>query len=223
MQAIFSHAKSIYLKSNKLRLNLSSSGLPDEICNSAYKSALNSSINEFEEILDIAKRLHDVYINTLKDKWYFITIRPDETKCDFQTFYKTVKKFIKRKCILEFTLSFEQKGIEDEDLGKGFHCHIVASTRHRSKGECLRDSLSSFSGIAAQNCIDVKPTLNPSDIIDKYLTQYDADDGHKILTKDADYKWRLKYGLKPLYTSIDDLDDIFSIKSVTEKMSLSFK
>lgn len=220
MNAIFSHAKMIYNRSEKMRSKLSASGLPDDLVNDMAIREVNNHINEFEKILEIAKRLHDVYLDTLKEKWYFITIRPDETKCDFQTFYKTVKKFLQRKCIEEFTLSFEQKGITDDELGKGFHCHIVARTTHRSKGECLRDSKSTFSGIAAQNCIDVKTTKNPEAIIDGYLTNYESDDNHKIITKDADYKWRLKYSLKSLYTSVEDIQDIFSIKSRTEKISI---
>lgn len=220
MNAIFSHAKMIYNKSEKIKSKLRSSGLPDDMINDLADKEIDIHINEFEKILDIAKRLHNVYMDTLKDKWYFITIRPDETKCDFQTFYKTVKKFLQRKCFNEFTLSFEQKGITDDELGKGFHCHIVASTTHRSKGECLRDSKSSFRGIAAENCIDVKPTHNPTHIIDGYLTNYESDDNHKIVTKDADYKWRLKYSLKSLYTSVEDIEDIFSIKSRTEKISI---
>lgn len=135
---------------------------------------------------------------------YFITIRPDTNKVTFDDFYELVKRFISRACFRSYRLSFEQKGVDDNSLGQGFHVHIVAHMRQRSKGEVLRDTQSSFNTCAAANCIDVRITKNPDDIVDKYLIAYEADDGHKAPTKEWDEKWRQHLGLKPLY--VNDLN-----------------
>lgn len=222
-QLIFAQAKSIYRAAYKQSQIIDDAELSETL----YNGVIKAKRHEFKKILEIAQLLHDDYEEVCNKKvrnWYFVTIRPDETKCTFEDFYKLVKKYINRRFMKDFTLSFEQKGITDDDMGKGFHCHIVCNTTHRSKGECLRDTISTFSGIAAQNCIDIKTTRNPDHIIEGYLTNYESDDNHKIVTKDTDYKWRLKYSLKSLYTSGDDFeDDIFSIKSGTEKISISFE
>jgi len=212
-QLIFAQAKSIYREAYK-----QSKILDDpELSQSLYDGVIRAKRHEFKKILEIAAMLHEDYVETIgktTNNWFFITIRPDESKVDFNTFYEKVRKYTERKFMEEFTLSFEQKGIEDKDLGKGFHCHIVANTTHRSKGECLRDTISTFNSIAAANCINVQTTRNPKEIIQKYLTNYESDDGHKEPTQEADAKWRTQEQLDPLYTVVPVRATPLSIKSV---------
>lgn len=213
-QLIFSQAKSIYRAAYK-----QSKILDDpELSESLFNGVVKAKRHEFRQILAIATLLHEDYIEVtgqMTKNWYFITIRPDESKIDFNSFYERVRKYCERKFMKTYTLSFEQKGIEDKDIGKGFHCHIVANTTHRSKGECLRDTKSSFSGIAAENCIDVQTTKNPNEIIDKYLTEYESEDGHKEPTKEADTKWRASEQLESKYTTVPPRATPLSIKSKT--------
>lgn len=135
---------------------------------------------------------------------FFITIRPDDTKCNFIDFKDKCLKLVQRTCFKEYALSFEQKGTSPEDLGKGFHCHIVAKMKQRSKGEALRDITSSFKtwidqGMIAPNCIDVCITKNPEELVNRYLIAYDSDDEHKALTKSWDDLWRQHNEVLPLY------------------------
>lgn len=136
---------------------------------------------------------------------YFITIRPDDTKCKFEEFYERVTSILSRKCFLDYTLSYEQKGTDPSSLGTGFHCHIVASMKQRSKGEVLRDLQSSLKDWIenhkiASNCIDVVLAKRPQELIEKYLINYESDDGHKETTKTWDELWRNEMGLKPIYS-----------------------
>lgn len=138
------------------------------------------------------------------DSGFFITIRPNDTKCNFVDFKEKIFKLVERGCFLEYALSFEQKGTTPEDLGKGFHCHIVAKMKQRSKGEVLRDVSSTFKswieqGLIASNCIDVCITKNPEELVKKYLVAYESDDEHKSLTKEWDTLWRQHNDLLPLY------------------------
>jgi len=140
-----------------------------------------------------------------KDHWYMITIRPAEGAVNFNVFRAKIEEYLARKCFLDYKYSFEQKGQSWETLGHGFHVHIVANTKHTSKANLLRDTLSSFNrwiekGHVAQNCINVLPVSNPEEMIQRYLIDYHSDDDHKIVTKEYDEKWRTLNHLAPIYS-----------------------
>lgn len=208
---IFAHAKSIR---NKAKKYASSIADMDEALGKDYKTSYEESYNqivrnetnEFKEILYIAQELHGIYKETIgleTSNWYFITIRPDEKLTNFIEFKSQVEKYVKRKCFIDYTLTYEQKGTSNENLGSGYHCHIVAYTSWRSKGEALRDTKSTFNKICAPNCIEIKPTRNPNDIIQNYMIDYKSDDNHKIETKIWDDKWRIENKLKNIYNKND--------------------
>lgn len=137
---------------------------------------------------------------------YMISIRPDDSKAYFPDFKEKVESFLTRKCFLSYKYSFEQKGTKPEDMGKGFHVHIVANMKQRSKSEVLRDTLSSWKdwiegGLITANNIHVCITKNGEELVQKYLIEYESDDGHKAATKDYDHQWREAVGLYNLYVS----------------------
>lgn len=170
-----------------------------------YEMIIKTERTEFKEILKIASVLHEDYCEITgktTQMWFFITVRPDEKVIDFEEFYDKVMKFTSRNCIAECITSFEQKGTNDEDIGKGFHAHILArgnGRSWRSKGECLRDTQSTFKTCTAPNCIQVIPTYEPTKIKQNYLIEYKSDDDHKSLTMESDVRWRLKKNLQHIY------------------------
>lgn len=149
---------------------------------------------------------------------FFVTLRPDCSKCTFRDFFDKVKEITERKAFPTWTLSFEQKGMTDDELGHGFHCHIVVKSTCRSRPEIaralmgtydedkkkwLRGSLSSWinDGKISAGCIDVQVCKNPKETILNYLVNYESKDGHKAPTKTWDEAWRRREGLQPLFTS----------------------
>lgn len=144
---------------------------------------------------------------------YFITIRPDYTKLAFRTFYDTVKIYMERECFEWYYLSFEQKGTCDEELGAGYHVHIVAKMKQRSKGEVLRITKSSFKHIVDENYIDVKVCKNPEQVKNDYLLEYKSNDGHKVVTKPWDDKWRSLNNLEQLYTDVEGMPSFCRLTS----------
>lgn len=129
--------------------------------------------------------------------WYFITVRPPSG--NFQAFYTAIAKMLQRKCFLQFQASYEQKGVTESTLGEGYHVHLVAKMRQRSKGEVLRDLASTLRDVCAENYIDVKVTKNPQQLFQKYCVAYESDDGHKAETKLWDTTWRERMGLRDVY------------------------
>lgn len=214
---IFSHAKSCVNRAKKEARSAANTFEqlgqdPKEIYLRTYQSALDLEMKKFEEYLEFSSKLHEKYTelcgSAKGDRQWFITIRPDTTKCEFLDFKSKVEKFVSRKCFLDYTYSFEQKGECPEDLGKGFHVHIVATMRQRSKGELLRDVLSSWNDwiskdLIAPNCICVVPTNNGEKLVNDYLIEYISDDEHKAPTKSWDEIWRSNNNLHGLYKKGD--------------------
>lgn len=182
----------------------------NELYEQSFKIACNGTLHEIRRMKKMKEIIEEEFnelmgIETKEVPGFFITIRPDDTKCNFIDFKDKCLKLVQRTCFKEYALSFEQKGTSPEDLGKGFHCHIVAKMKQRSKGEALRDITSSFKtwidqGMIAPNCIDVCITKNPEELVNRYLIAYDSDDEHKTLTKSWDDLWRQHNEVLPLYT-----------------------
>lgn len=203
---IFTQAVKLRRNAKKMRGHFEESGCPElaEQADQAYDLAIKNGINEFRETMLIAVELKKVYEEIVEKahQWYFITIRPDERSIKFPDFYYLVDKFLKRKCIKSFTLTFEQKGVTKDTVGSGFHAHIVCDGTWASRGQCLRDTQSTFSKCTAPNCVQVKTTRNPDDIVEKYLKEYESEDGHKEITKETDKIWRENLRLQDTYTMV---------------------
>lgn len=176
----------------------------------AYEQAVASHMVTIEEDIKCGLAIRDKFLEIQRAqrgthvRYYFITVRPDEARCDFPTFYKAVQKYMARKCFEDFELVFEQKGTTPEDLGRGFHIHILAHMRQRSKPEVLRDTFSSFNKLAAENCIEIEMvrTQQDEDRVRAYMMEHESKDGHKQLTRAWDEMWRVKLGLEQVYTGL---------------------
>lgn len=155
----------------------------------------------------ICTEFNELIMGTDKPKQNFmITIRPKDNMVNIEVFKEKVSKLVRRACFVDWTYSFEQKGTCPEDLGKGFHVHIVAQMKQRSKSEVLRDVTTSFNdwirdGIIESNCIDVCITKNPETLVQNYLIDYKSDDNHKEPTKIWDGIWRSDNSLQDIYRS----------------------
>lgn len=177
----------------------------------AWENAETLALRDFErnarrgiqlmlKFKEIAEEEGLLPVETVK-RTFFITVRPKCDAIDFDAFTILVGKFLQRKDFIEYTYSFEQKGTSDDTLGHGFHVHIVAHMRSRSKGEVLRDTCSTFKHVCAANCIQVDVCKNPQSVIQGYLLNYESEDGHKANTKEWDAKWRQQLGLADLYSN----------------------
>lgn len=177
----------------------------------AIAKAKDNALNTFEantrlgiELMMRYKKIADemgLYENNAT-RTFMITIRPENNKITFQEFYELIAKYTNRTCFENFALTFEQKGTSDETLGHGFHVHIVAKMKQRSKKEVLRDTFSTFKSCTAEHCIQVDVCKNPEATIKNYLIEYNSSDNHKIVTKEWDQKWRLKEDIKSIYNNV---------------------
>lgn len=135
---------------------------------------------------------------------FFITIRPDESKCDFDTFKLLVEQYLQRKMFEDFEMSFEQKGHDDPTtMGKGFHCHIIGHMNplYKDKSKIIRDTYSTFKNVLDQNAIQVDCLRTNADLerVRGYIVDYTSNDDHKVTTKQYDAMWREAAGLQHIY------------------------
>lgn len=212
---IFSHSKAIVNRARKEAFKHAmmieeQGGDWKDAFDSKYNTILHTEYDRFNEYLEVSKKLHDMYKDFISPvrQSYFITFRPDCNKCSFNEFACKVEEFLKRKCFIHYTYSYEQKGTSEETLGIGFHCHIVAEMKQRSKTEVIRDIMSSWKkwideGKIASNCIQVDITKNPDELVKTYMIEYTSDDGHKEVTKEWDDKWRTRIGMPHILSKKD--------------------
>jgi len=176
----------------------------DEIYEECKEMETRTLMAALETGLDLRDRAAEIIL-ARSDRiplTYAIGISP-KPGIDFQYFADTVQKYLEKPCFSgEITYSFEQRGKDDSERGKGFHVHIVAEMKQRSKTEVLRDSKTMWAPLADANCIDVEMLKTGTDKAQaiSYLTNYTSKNGHKELTREQDEKWRKTMNLLPIYT-----------------------
>lgn len=205
--------RSIRKRSANLHDMFNTSDQPEHHCTyeEALERAKHEAMVEFEMNCKLGIELMVKFKELASDKglykdrikqWYFITIRPDTKAININAFMDKVMTFVNRKCFIAYEASFEQKGTTDDTLGDGFHVHMIANMSQRSKGEVLRDTISSFKDCTSANCIQVDILKSIDDLkrVREYYTEYESDDGHKILTQESDKLWRERLGIAPIYS-----------------------
>lgn len=213
---IFSHSKSCVNKAKKEARKFCSHLEYDdpnrkELFDKMFNKYLEQYLNEFDEYLEFSSKLHERYqqkaIGKAPGNHYMITIRPKpDTDCSISDLVSMTERLVKRTCFVNYKYSYEQKGTCPEGLGKGFHVHIVAQMKQRSKGEVVRDCVSTFNswiekGWMDPQGIDVLVTKNPDELVQNYLIDYKSNDDHKAPTKNWDEIWRNDNDLAPIYES----------------------
>lgn len=135
--------------------------------------------------------------------YYWIGISPDESKVTFDQFYKAIEKLCSNKIFHTYKLSFEQRSTDINDVGKGFHVHILAKTNPNvrySKQKVIDQVYSTCKHVVGdKEFIDVKLASKPEGMFEKYCIEYDCKDEHKNNTKEADAIWRAQIGIAPYY------------------------
>lgn len=76
-----------------------------------------------ERRIEKLRQLHNSHIE-LKKEWYFLTVnpKPDITLTEFM---KTIEKALSKKWLNYYIMVIEQRGENEQELGKGFHTHII--------------------------------------------------------------------------------------------------
>lgn len=150
---------------------------------------------------------------------YMVTVRPKD--CTWAYFFELTKGFTLRKPFINWELAFEQKG---PALGDGFHFHMIITkwqSTLRSKAGLLDWASSTFQKCCARNCIKVDTLRGAEDLakVRAYIYEHKSEDGHKELTAQSDAEWRLREGLRDVYTHDNGLS---STSAIVPSFQLAF-
>lgn len=165
---------------------------------------------EYGDLIDVLQR-HGFTVkkgdNMLTGKWFWITLRPAaEHNERFDSFKEQVREYIKRKMFLGWTYAFEQKGETEEEMGKGYHVHIIAEcTNNMNKAKVIRDTKSSWKQWLGGDCPDAfiqvekmeKQTEYQNRL--KYITEKKGE-SYKHAAQEIDKIWRKQKKLYDTYS-----------------------
>lgn len=164
--------------------------------------ALNGGIiAELKSILFTLQNERKTLKKDLKEKFYFITINPSPD-VDFNSFKLKVEKYVQRSFIKNYIYTFEQRGQTPEEVGTGFHVHIITDMIVRNKFNMVRDTFSTFkSMVSDKQKIDIRdyPISYREEKI-QYLKGEKWDDS-KLDAVKINNLFREKYNLSLLYNA----------------------
>ena len=157
-------------------------------------------IIEWHEQRRIDKLLKKSKQTDLIKEWYFLTINP-APNINLTDFHKTIEKAVSKVWITTYLYVIEQRGENIEELGKGFHTHIIFNKgiKHckvisemkntfKNMCDCSRDQLFNLKNIGEE-----EKTRKI-----EYITGIKKDDA-KHLKQEMDIIFRKENKLKSYY------------------------
>lgn len=158
-----------------------------------YKQIELMQIEKLKELLN--KKIE------LEQNYYFLTINPDTTKTTLEIFLKTIEKAMSKKWITEYIYVIEQRGETLEELGKGYHTHIIFN-KGKKHSHIIREMSNSFKKMCDTSNYHLFNLKRIGDEERKrkieYITGTKADD-NKHLKQSMDKIFREKEKLKSYY------------------------
>lgn len=182
----------------------------EKVVNSYYYNYFNKLILESDDVesfLPLFKEIKEELKNKKENGNYmFINVNPASNISLF-SFLKIIDKFIKRKYILDYLYVLEQRGESLEELGKGFHLHMII----KKKESKSFNTLTKDAGMVFNPMCD---TSNYHFFNTQYIKECDMEkrrnyiigrkaDPKKHLKQDMDIIWRKENNIKSYYGNIE--------------------
>lgn len=135
--------------------------------------------------------------------WLTVNPSPETT---FTTFRNLVGKMIQKKWIKSYVYVYEQRGISQDDLGKGFHLHaIIMKPEDKSPAHCIREISSTYKkvcDVSNYHCFNTK-WIGKEEYIRKLeyiLGQKEStSENNKALKQEMDKVWRQARNIDSYY------------------------
>lgn len=151
--------------------------------------------------IEALRQLKNIELNK---EWYFLTINP-RPDIKLSEFVKTIRKALLKKWITYYIFVIEQRGENEEELGKGFHTHIIFNKGIKHCKVVLEMS-NTFKKLCDTSNYHLFNLKNIGDLEKQrkieYITGTKADPA-KHLKQQMDIIFRKKENLKSYYISED--------------------
>ena len=164
-----------------------------------WDSYFNERINNEVRLIKYAEKLHSLSkADKTNVKWFMVTVRPKYEDVSFEVFKNDVEFYVNELPFIDLEYCFEQKGESLDDIGKGFHVHIIFSTEKKNywQSHILRDikrNKYGFLKYTKANCIQVD-NIVCLQRAQEYI-RGSKNDVSKELSCSFDEEWRNSLGL----------------------------
>jgi hypothetical protein len=178
-----------------------------DICCDATKLEIREGKIDNQKLIQI----YEGYKKNIDNKFgniLFITInpRPDIT---LEEFRKSLIKFISKVWIEDYIYVMEQRGVTEEESGKGFHAHaLIWKPDGKKSHEVIRETKNTFKNICSidnpqilniQNCKEEDINKRKNYMIGLKDLKYDPTKQEK---QNIDVGWRIRNNIEPYYAKI---------------------
>ncbi len=140
-----------------------------------------------------------IFIKPKTGQFYFITINPITD--DFDLFKNKVEKLLTRPFIIDPIYAYEQRGTTNDDIGKGYHVHIISKKKkYTSPAELQKNIYSQFKNILGNiKHVDIRSC--PMVWYDEKLSYIKGDkwDLSKTESCNLNRVWRKQLNLETFY------------------------
>lgn len=133
--------------------------------------------------------------------YFFVTINP-KPDVTIDKFIPPVEKFFISKTILAYEARYEQKGIDDDTLGNGFHVHIIVRGNSTlRKAHIISKIQNYFKSMVGMGQPDVEILYDADSLgrVREYIRDAKDSDESKRPAYLMDDKWRKSVNISPLY------------------------
>lgn len=182
-----------------------------EVLMSKYKQYYHSLIEEgdADDILPLLKEIRDYEDAKVKTNYIFITVNP-YPNIGLQDFINVCHKVSTKKWINQYVYVIEQRGENLEEIGKGFHFHMLLDKGDYRMSHLRREFISSFKKMCDTSnfhCFNISYCkVNDLKKRQNYIVGQKKD-SHKHLKQEYDKVFRARYNLKPYYGELFTFED----------------
>lgn len=83
-------------------------------------------------------------VSNIKTDYFFITINPDEEVSNLSKFVKALEVIMKKKWVEDLVYVIEQRGTTEDEIGKGYHSHLLINRNGKSFSKLARELLNTL-------------------------------------------------------------------------------
>lgn len=143
--------------------------------------------------------------NLENSQYLFITVNP-APECTLDTFKHLINKMLTKKWLSKYIYVLEQRGVDEDTMGKGFHMHmIIQPPEGKSKAHIIREIGNTYKKVCDVtnfHCYNTK-YIDQEEYLRKleYMlgVKESTSDNKKDLKQAMDKVWRQKENLQSYY------------------------
>lgn len=171
------------------------------------KEILAPKYHELKQIL-VESRICSSDDESLQGRFALITLRPEENTVSLSAFKNDIKKLVDKSLFLDYHYVLEQTGKSEEEMGRGFHTHILAKLKKHTNVQhittaCNFIKYNCIIQVGSKNGKKFLKTKNDYDYCMNYI-QGEKHNKEKEAAVQIDKIWRVRNEIQSIYSRNQD-------------------